>query len=55
MMGAPGDGPSIPKEQLVDVITSIHRQMLRRLLEEKRRAITERIEFYKVNAEAYRD
>jgi hypothetical protein len=56
MMGAPGTGgPGIPKQQLISVIGTIRKQMLRRLLEEKRTAITERMQYYKVDAERYRD
>jgi hypothetical protein len=55
MAAGAGNGPAIPKQQLLSVISTIRKQLLRRLLEEKRRAIAERLQYYKVDAEQYRN
>ena len=55
MAGATGSGPAIPKQQLMSVIGMIRKQLLRKLLENKKKSMEERFAFYKVDAQKYRD
>lgn len=56
MMGAgPASGPPIQKTQLIRIITKARKLILRRMLEAKRSNIQERLTWYKVDADKYKE
>eukprot|EP00358_Blepharisma_japonicum_P006681 CAMPEP_0202944042 /NCGR_PEP_ID=MMETSP1395-20130829/4710_1 /ASSEMBLY_ACC=CAM_ASM_000871 /TAXON_ID=5961 /ORGANISM="Blepharisma japonicum, Strain Stock R1072" /LENGTH=229 /DNA_ID=CAMNT_0049642315 /DNA_START=27 /DNA_END=716 /DNA_ORIENTATION=+ len=57
MMGGAGgaQGPPIPKTQLVRILSKARKLILRRMLEAKRANIEERIQFYKNDADKYKE
>ena len=55
MAGGTGTGPAIPKQQLMSVIGTIRKQLLRKLLENKKQSMEERFQYYKQDAQKYRD
>lgn len=55
MMGPPATGESLPKPQLVRILTEVHRLLMRKCLIAKRENIRERIQYYKVDPERYKN